>query len=46
MHKDTIESSDLNGENCMVLASESDRDWLMDIVMHGQYIYYTAWNRQ
>lgn len=46
MHKDTIESSDLNGENRLVLASESDHAWLIDIVIHGQYLYYTAWRRQ
>lgn len=46
LYKDTIESSDLNGENHLVLASESDSPGLADIVIHGQYLYYTAWHRQ
>lgn len=40
-----IESSDLNGGNRQVLATDSDAH-LMSIVIHGQYLYYTAWNRQ
>lgn len=43
--KDRIESSDLNGGNRQVLATDSDAH-LMSIVIHGQYLYYTAWNRQ
>lgn len=40
-----IESSDLDGGNRMILAMDSDAH-LMDVVNHGPYLYYTAWNRQ
>nr|XP_034317565.1 low-density lipoprotein receptor-related protein 2 isoform X4 [Crassostrea gigas] len=43
--KNRIESSDLNGGNRQILASDNDAH-LMSIVSHGQYLYYTAWNRQ
>lgn len=43
--KNCIESSDLNGGNRMILAMDSDAH-LMDVVNHGPYLYYTAWNRQ
>lgn len=44
-HHNRIESSDLNGGNRQVLATDSDAH-LMGIVINGQYLYYTAWNRQ
>lgn len=40
-----IESSDINGENRHVLASDSDA-FINDIVIQGRYLFYTAWNRQ
>lgn len=40
-----IESSDFNGGNRQVLAYDSDA-LINDIVVHGQYLYYTAWHRQ
>nr|XP_022325441.1 low-density lipoprotein receptor-related protein 6-like isoform X3 [Crassostrea virginica] len=40
-----IEVSDLNGCNRRVLATDTDAD-LMSIGIHGQYLYYTALNRQ
>lgn len=40
-----IESSDLNGGNRRILLSDSDAH-LMGIVSHGQFLFYTAWNRQ
>lgn len=40
-----IEYSDLNGGNRRLLATDSDA-FLNDIVIHGQYLYYTAWNRE
>ncbi|XP_065930463.1 low-density lipoprotein receptor-related protein 4 isoform X3 [Magallana gigas] len=40
-----IESSDLNAGNRQVLATDNDAH-LMSIVIHGQFLYYTAWNRQ
>lgn len=40
-----IESSDLNGRSRQILATDSDAH-LMDIVSYGQYLFYTAWNRQ
>ncbi|XP_062570264.1 prolow-density lipoprotein receptor-related protein 1-like [Saccostrea cucullata] len=43
--KNSIEYSDLNGENRNILTTDSDAH-LMSIVVHGQYLYYTAWNRQ
>lgn len=43
--RNRIESSDLNGGNRQVVAADSDAH-LMSIVNHGQYLFYTAWNRQ
>ncbi|XP_062567174.1 low-density lipoprotein receptor-related protein 6-like [Saccostrea cucullata] len=43
--KNSIEYSGLNGENKHVLTTDTDAH-LMSILVHGQYIYYTAWNRQ
>ncbi|XP_062567175.1 low-density lipoprotein receptor-related protein 2-like [Saccostrea cucullata] len=43
--KNRIEFSDLNGGNRQVLTTDSDAH-LMSIVIQGQYLYYTAWNRQ
>ncbi|XP_061191590.1 low-density lipoprotein receptor-related protein 2-like [Saccostrea echinata] len=43
--KNRIEFSDLNGGNRRVLTTDNDAH-LMSIVVHGQYLYYTAWNRQ
>ncbi|XP_056012123.1 low-density lipoprotein receptor-related protein 4-like [Ostrea edulis] len=43
--KNRIEYSDLNGGNRGVLATDNDAH-LMSMVIHGQYLYYTAWNRQ
>ncbi|XP_065930460.1 uncharacterized protein [Magallana gigas] len=43
--KNRIESSDLHGGNRQILASDNDAH-LMSIVSHGQYLFYTAWNRQ
>uniref|UniRef100_A0A8W8MRC5 EGF-like domain-containing protein n=1 Tax=Magallana gigas TaxID=29159 RepID=A0A8W8MRC5_MAGGI len=43
--KDRIESSDLNGGNRQVLATDSGA-YIYDIMNLGQYIFYTAWNRQ
>lgn len=40
-----IESSDFNGGNRQVLAYDTDA-LINDIVVHGQYLYYTAWHRQ
>lgn len=40
-----IESSDLNGRNRQILASDSDA-FLNDIVISGEYLFYTAWHRQ
>lgn len=40
-----IEYSDLNGGNRRLLATDSDA-FMNDIVIHGQYLYYTAWNRE
>lgn len=40
-----IESSDFNGENRQILASDSDA-FINDIVIHGEYLFYTAWHRQ
>nr|XP_022325448.1 low-density lipoprotein receptor-related protein 4-like [Crassostrea virginica] len=40
-----IELSDLNGGNRRVLATDTDAH-LMSVGIHGQYLYYTAWNRQ
>ncbi|XP_061183615.1 low-density lipoprotein receptor-related protein 2-like [Saccostrea echinata] len=43
--RNRIEYSDLNGGNRQVLTTDNDAH-LMSIVIHGQYLYYTAWNRQ
>lgn len=43
--KNSIESSDLDGENRKVVVYDSDAN-LMDIIIHGQYLYFTARNRQ
>ncbi|XP_061184431.1 low-density lipoprotein receptor-related protein 6-like [Saccostrea echinata] len=43
--KNSIEYSDLNGQNRHVLTTDTDAH-LMSIVVQGQYLYYTAWNRQ
>lgn len=40
-----IEYSDLNGGNRRLLATDSDAS-LNNIVIHGQYLYYTARNRE
>lgn len=40
-----IEYSDLNGGNRRLLATDSDAA-LNNIVIHGQYLYYTARNRE
>ncbi|XP_078326898.1 low-density lipoprotein receptor-related protein 6-like isoform X2 [Crassostrea virginica] len=40
-----IEFSDLNGGNRQVLVTDTDAH-LMSVGIHGQYLYYTAWNRQ
>lgn len=40
-----IESSDFNGGNRQVLASDHDA-YINDIVIQGKYLFYTAWNRQ
>lgn len=40
-----IETSDINGVNRKVIATDSDAH-IMSIVIHGQFLYYTAWNRQ
>ena len=42
---DRIEFSDLDGGNRQILATDDDAQ-LMSIGIHGQYLYYTAWNRQ
>ncbi|XP_056013215.1 low-density lipoprotein receptor-related protein 2-like [Ostrea edulis] len=42
---DRIEYSDLNGGNRRILTTDDYAD-LMDIVIHGQYLYYTAYTRQ
>ncbi|XP_056013210.1 low-density lipoprotein receptor-related protein 4-like [Ostrea edulis] len=44
-HNNRIEYSDLNGGNRRVLTTDNGAD-LMDIVIHGQYLYYIANNRQ
>lgn len=43
--KHSIESSDLNGGNRQVLATDSNA-YISDIMNLGQYLFYTAWNRQ
>ncbi|XP_061167996.1 low-density lipoprotein receptor-related protein 4-like [Saccostrea echinata] len=43
--KNTIEYSDLNGDNQGILIKDADAQ-LMSVIVHGQYLYYTAWNRQ
>uniref|UniRef100_A0A8W8MIS0 EGF-like domain-containing protein n=2 Tax=Magallana gigas TaxID=29159 RepID=A0A8W8MIS0_MAGGI len=43
--KDHIESSDLDGGNRQVLGTDS-RAFINDIAIHGQYIFYTAWQRE
>lgn len=43
--RNSIESSDLDGENRKIVAIDSDAN-LMDIISHGRYLYYTAGNRQ
>nr|XP_022323823.1 low-density lipoprotein receptor-related protein 4-like isoform X2 [Crassostrea virginica] len=40
-----IEFSDLNGGNRQVLVTDTDAH-LMSLGIYGQYLYYTAWNRQ
>lgn len=44
-HRNCIETSDLNGGNRRIIATENGAN-LMSIAIHGQYLYYTAWNRQ
>lgn len=43
--KNSIETSDLNGGHQYVLAYENGAT-LNDIVVYGQYLFYTAWQRQ
>lgn len=43
--KNHIESSDLDGGNRRVLATDSGA-FINDIVIHGQYLFYTAWQRE
>ncbi|XP_061191588.1 low-density lipoprotein receptor-related protein 6-like [Saccostrea echinata] len=43
--RNTIEYSDLDGRNQRVLMTDKDAQ-LVDIVLNGQFLYYTAWNRQ
>lgn len=43
--KNQIESSDIDGGNRQVLTSDPDA-LMMDIVVNGQFLFYTAWNRQ
>eukprot|EP00105_Crassostrea_gigas_P037659 XP_019921807.1 PREDICTED: low-density lipoprotein receptor-related protein 4-like isoform X2 [Crassostrea gigas] len=43
--RNRIESSNLNGGNRRVISTDNDAH-LMSIVSHGQYLFYTAWNRQ
>lgn len=43
--KNRIESSDLDGGNRRVLATDSDA-FINDIVISGQYLFYTAWQRE
>lgn len=40
-----FESSDLNGGHHLVL-SYDDGALLNDIIVHGRYLFYTAWQRQ
>ncbi|XP_061184434.1 low-density lipoprotein receptor-related protein 4-like [Saccostrea echinata] len=40
-----IEYSDLNGGNRHILTTDTDA-FLMKIVISGQHLFYTAWNRQ
>nr|XP_022322606.1 low-density lipoprotein receptor-related protein 4-like [Crassostrea virginica] len=40
-----IEFSDMDGGNRQILATDYDAQ-LMSIGIQGQYLYYTAWNRQ
>lgn len=42
---DKIESIDLNGANRREILIDSGSD-MMDIVLGGSYLYYTAWSRQ
>ncbi|XP_062587955.1 low-density lipoprotein receptor-related protein 4-like [Saccostrea cucullata] len=44
-YTDRIEYSDLNGGNRHVLTTDADAH-LMSIVISGQHLFYTAWNRQ
>uniref|UniRef100_K1QI54 Low-density lipoprotein receptor-related protein 4 n=1 Tax=Magallana gigas TaxID=29159 RepID=K1QI54_MAGGI len=43
--KNQIESSDIDGGNRQVLTSDPGA-LMMDIVVNGQLLFYTAWNRQ
>ncbi|XP_062608926.1 low-density lipoprotein receptor-related protein 4-like, partial [Saccostrea cucullata] len=43
--KNRIEYSNLNGLNRHVLTTDNDAH-LMSVVIHGEFLYYTAWNRQ
>lgn len=41
---DQIETSDLDGGNRRVIATDSGA-LVSDIVIYGQYLFYTAWQR-
>lgn len=44
-HTNRIEYSDLNGGNRRVLTTDTDA-FLNDIVIHGDYLFYTAWQHE